>query len=229
MRGATGNIYVGLHEFPDMMLLLHFLRKEDLFLDIGANVGTFTVLASGVREATTWAFEPDPAALHALTRNIELNGLCDRVVVHDCALGDRDGSELFTAGLDTMNRIASVGEENTRVVSVRMIDELIGERRPVMIKMDVEGYEESVVRGAKHLLGRGDVKIVEIETVTPEVEEFFNRNEFRRGYYDPFGRHLTEYPHKGISSSNSLFVRDWDFVASRLITGPSVNVLGRSL
>jgi hypothetical protein len=37
---VTGNIYSGLFEFPDMAFLLHVLRKEDLFVDIGANVGT---------------------------------------------------------------------------------------------------------------------------------------------------------------------------------------------
>src|SRR5262245_33485687 len=63
MTGATGNVYVGLHEFTDMMFLLHFLRAGDLFLDIGANVGTYTVLASGVSKASTRAFEPDPVAL----------------------------------------------------------------------------------------------------------------------------------------------------------------------
>lgn len=35
--GLTGNIYTGFHEFPDMVFLLHFLRAEDLFVDIGAN------------------------------------------------------------------------------------------------------------------------------------------------------------------------------------------------
>src|SRR6266567_1067236 len=60
MTGATGNIYVGLHEFIDMIFLLHFLRPGDLFLDIGANVGSYTILASGVCKARTAAFEPDP-------------------------------------------------------------------------------------------------------------------------------------------------------------------------
>src|SRR5436305_706072 len=45
MTGATGNIYVGLHEFVDMLFTLHFLRQEDLFLDIGSNIGSYTVLA----------------------------------------------------------------------------------------------------------------------------------------------------------------------------------------
>jgi hypothetical protein len=73
MTGATGNVYVGLHEFYDMMFLLHFLRSGDLFLDIGANIGAYTVLASGVCRSETWAFEPDPTSVAALRRNIELN------------------------------------------------------------------------------------------------------------------------------------------------------------
>ncbi len=51
MTGATGNIYAGLHEFADMSFLLHFLRPNDLFVDVGANVGSYTVLASGVCKA----------------------------------------------------------------------------------------------------------------------------------------------------------------------------------
>ena len=60
MTGATGNVYVGLHEFSDMMLSLHFLREADHFLDVGANVGSYTILAAGVCKARVWAFEPAP-------------------------------------------------------------------------------------------------------------------------------------------------------------------------
>src|SRR5712672_1629721 len=42
--GLTGNIYAGLHEFPDMGFLLHFLREDDLFVDVGANAGSYTIL-----------------------------------------------------------------------------------------------------------------------------------------------------------------------------------------
>jgi len=56
MTGATGNIDCGLHEFADMAFVLHTLRAEDVFLDIGANVGTYSVLASDVCGARTIAF-----------------------------------------------------------------------------------------------------------------------------------------------------------------------------
>jgi len=47
MTGITGCIYSGLLEFEEMMFALHFLRADDLFVDVGANVGIYTILASG--------------------------------------------------------------------------------------------------------------------------------------------------------------------------------------
>jgi ribosomal protein L11 methylase PrmA len=91
MHGATRNIYVGLSEFADMMLALHFLRRGDLFLDIGANEGSYTILASGVCRATTWAFEPDPNAVRSLKRNLAINDLDELVTVYQLALGNADG------------------------------------------------------------------------------------------------------------------------------------------
>ena len=79
MTGVTGNIYAGLHEFADMAFVLHFLRAGDLFADVGANVGSYTILASGVVGCRTVAFEPDPVTAAALERNINLNKIAERV------------------------------------------------------------------------------------------------------------------------------------------------------
>jgi FkbM family methyltransferase len=207
MTGATGNIYAGLHEFCDMMLLLHFLRDGDLFLDIGSNIGSYTILASGVRRAITWAFEPDPDTVNALKRNIELNNLSDRVVIYELALGDRDGTVSFTRGLDTINRVASNGVPSTRNVSIRRLDALIGASRPLMIKMDVEGYEEPVVRGAHRLLASDSLKVVELETLTPEIEATFRHHGFSRAYYDPFRRALTTTPTPVLAGTTCSFNR----------------------
>jgi hypothetical protein len=57
MAGATGNVYVGLHEFADMSFVLHFLRPNDLFVDVGANIGSYTVLASAAVGANCVSFE----------------------------------------------------------------------------------------------------------------------------------------------------------------------------
>jgi hypothetical protein len=104
MTGATGNLYCGLHEIFDMMLLLHFLRANDPFLDIGSNIGSYAILASGGCGASTWAFEPDPVA--SLKRNVELNSLQHLITVQGIALGSSDCTVPFTVGQDTVNRVA---------------------------------------------------------------------------------------------------------------------------
>ena len=70
MTGTTGNISVGLHEFVDLAFLLRFLRPNDVFGGVGAKVGTYTVLAAGVCEAKTVAFEPDPGTVKHLIGNL---------------------------------------------------------------------------------------------------------------------------------------------------------------
>src|SRR5664279_482984 len=52
MTGATGNIYTGLHEFEDMMFLLHLLRRGDVFADVGANIGSYTLSLIHISEPT---------------------------------------------------------------------------------------------------------------------------------------------------------------------------------
>jgi FkbM family methyltransferase len=227
MTGATGNIYLGLHEFTDMGFLLHFLREGDLFLDVGANIGSYTILASGVCRATSWAFEPDPNTAAHLKRNISLNGLGDFTKVFECAVGDSRKQVSFTIGLDTINKVAESGE-NVRLVQQEKLDDIIGANEPIMMKMDVEGYEENAIRGASDLLRRSGMKAIEIETVNDNIVEMITSNNFKRAYYDPFSRRLTE-TENGLRQNNHLFVRDWPFIEKRVATAPKIEVLGRSI
>lgn len=228
MTGATGNIYAGLHEFVDMMLPLHFLREGDLFLDIGANVGSYTVLASGVCRAKTWAFEPDPGTSRHLKRNIAVNSLDALVTVHECALGAEQGEVAFTVGLDTVNKIAAANDKNVRMVRQERIDAVIAGSQPIMIKVDVEGAEEGVLQGAQALPADPCLKVIELETVSPESASILKHNQFERAYYDPFHHSLDRDP-IDLPSTNSLFVRDWSFVANRLATAKKVEILGRKI
>jgi len=228
MTGATGNIYVGLHEFFDMMIPLHLLRRNDLFLDVGANVGTYTVLASGICQATTYAFEPDPSTLCWLKRNIEVNRLEERVQVHDCALGARSGEAKFTVGLDTLNRFAGAGDAATRTVRMETLDNVVGNAQPVMMKVDVEGAELDVLLGAKCVVANPSLNVIEPETVSPQCAEMLSRHGFEIGRYDPFRRTLNR-DSAGRRSSNTLFVRDWSFVNERLQTAPPVEIFDREV
>jgi FkbM family methyltransferase len=100
MTGATGNLYCGLHEFYDMTFLIHFLRPEDFFVDVGANVGSYTVLAGSHVGARTFSVEPVPSTFSKLINNISINHLNERVTPFNLALGSKKGSVKFTSSFD---------------------------------------------------------------------------------------------------------------------------------
>src|SRR6476469_4166695 len=96
MTGATGNLYCGLHEFTDMGFVLHFLRKDDLFIDIGANIGSYTVLAGVHIGAKVVSVEPLPQTFEHLKSNIAINQISDNVMAYNFALGNEKGQISFT-------------------------------------------------------------------------------------------------------------------------------------
>jgi FkbM family methyltransferase len=226
MTGATGNIYYGLHEFADMAFLLHFLRPEDLFLDIGANVGTYTVLAGKVVGARVLAFEPHPTTADWLEANIRHNEIEDRATVHRVALSDHDGAGALTEGLDTMNRVVAVGEG--REVKLQTLDSLIAGQSPAMLKIDVEGHEPEVLAGAAATLANPSLLAIEIETVTPDILALLQAQGFVERFYDPFARALSEAP-VATACSNRLFLRDSAVIEERIRTAPRFAAAGSIL
>jgi FkbM family methyltransferase len=225
--GASGNIYAGLHEYPDMGFLIHFLRPNDLFVDVGANVGSWTVLASGLCRARTVAVEADPRTAEFLRRNIEANGIGELVSVETVAVGDRDGFIRFTVGRDTMNRIAEAGDASVQEVPVRRLDALLSDV-PTFLKLDVEGHEEAVIRGAAGFLHERKLMAVSTELCSPGVEAALTQAGLRRAWYDPDARCLTTAPN-GLAANNSLFVRDLDEARARIATAPRRSVVGKML
>lgn len=205
MTGATGNIYCGLHEYVDMRFVLDTLNPGNLFVDIGANAGSYTVLASKVRGARTIAVEPDPVTVRALWRNIEVNGIADKVRVVEAALGARAGTVSFTVGRDTINRVAQAGDENVRDVVVRTLDDVLGGEVPRVIKIDVEGYEAEVFKGAARTLTDPRLKAVITEAQDADVLAILKGAGFVQGYYDPRARKIR--CSSTISSQNALMVR----------------------
>ena len=152
--GLTGNIYTGLHEFPDMGFLLHFLRSDDLFVDVGANVGSYTILACSAVRARGIAFEPVPNTFHKLVENIRLNHLDDKVKCINKGLGSHEGNIAFTSENDTTNHVVASGEQCKNLINVEVVtlDTAINGNAPSLMKIDVEGYETPVLEGARNTL-----------------------------------------------------------------------------
>ncbi len=165
MTGATGNYYCGLHELSDMGFVLHALRSEDLFLDVGANIGSYTVLAAGAVGSRVISVEPIPVTCERLRKNVALNGLEARVLVIQKGLGSREDEVRFTVGLDTVNHVATDDEVSQSVVlPVTTVDRLCAENVPTVIKIDVEGFEDQVIAGAPSTLSSSSLLAVVMET-----------------------------------------------------------------
>lgn len=225
MAGATGNLYFGLHEFADMAFMLHFLRTDDLLLDIGANVGTYTVLAAKLCGARVMAFEPEPQTGLKLARNIAANAIGDRVELCRYALGAAEGEIGFTAGLDAMNHVTDDPALISQRVPIRRLDDGVGARSPIMIKIDVEGHEDAAFAGAETTLANPSLLAVEAETVSDEAHSRFLSLGFQQYWYDPVSRQLsaTEIDNK---ANNRCYLRNVDEVAKRLRDAPPVNLFG---
>lgn len=227
--GVTGNIYVGLHEFAEVAFVVHLLRPGELFADIGANAGTYTVLAAAVAGARVVAVEPVPDAADRLRANLELNQVAERVTVHRVAITNRPGTVRFTADADTVNRIAAGEEDGHHLIEVpaTTLDGLFAAEPPKVLKIDVEGHEAAVLEGARTLLATGAIMalVIEMGDRSSRAAEILQRERYASFSYDPFTRSLRPRFDLG-NGGNVIWVRDRAAVAHRLRAARPISVKG---
>ena len=126
-------------------------------LDVGANVGAYTMLFATWAGATgrVVAFEPASASRAGLARHLAINGLSDRVVVREEAVSDRTGRASFVdTGTHGDNRIVPDGTLEAGAVPTVTIDDVCAALNlvPDVIKIDIEGAELSALRGARRTI-----------------------------------------------------------------------------
>ena len=134
------------------------VRPGDLAIDVGANIGFFTVLCGLLAGpgGRVLAIEPMPSNINTMRRNLKLNGL-QNVEIVQCACSDFVGSGVFQDGENlSVGRLARSNVRGGRLVQISSIDSLLAsDDRPVrFIKVDVEGAELMVLHGAKKAIER---------------------------------------------------------------------------
>ncbi|HET8935687.1 MAG TPA: FkbM family methyltransferase [Polyangiales bacterium] len=236
MAGATGNVYAGLHEFEDMAFVLHALRPSDLFIDVGANIGSYSVLAAKAVGAQVVAFEPIASTFRHLLDNLALNVILDRVDAQQLCVGREVGTVSMTNEQDSVNHVVSGAESSAQTtVPVTTLDVALAGRVPFMLKLDVEGYELEALHGASQTLANSGVQclIVEINSSAERygqagtnVEALILSLGFTRCAYSPERRQLQPNAQNQV---NCLFVRDIDLVQRRVHEAPRFKVLNREL
>ena len=141
-------------DYPDhhtMRFIESYLRCGDSFLDVGANIGLYSILAAQVIGKNGWivAVEPDPVSANRFRENMEINHI-GNYELHKCAASNANGSARFLVGQDATNHIVAANEHSGTFIQVpvRRLDELTGERSFDLMKLDVEGTELMALRGA---------------------------------------------------------------------------------
>lgn len=236
--GLTGNIYAGLHEFEDMGFLLHFLREDDFFVDVGANSGSYTVLAGSAAGASGIAFEPVPDSYKRLIANVRLNNMDERVRCFNMGIGAKQDTMEFTADRDTTNHLLVSGEtcEKTVAVKITSLDEALAKCEcPTLLKIDVEGYETPVLQGADSLLRNHLLRAVIMELNGSgsrygfdelQLHQLMLDHEFKAYTYSPFSRTLVDLSGKNNAAGNTLYIRDKPFVVDRLKKAEKISIHG---
>jgi FkbM family methyltransferase len=154
---ASMVLYANPPDRPEMLTWRRVLGDGGLFIDVGANVGTYTLWAAE-HGAEVIALEPAADTFALLRENIALNRY--QVTALQVAAGDHCGTARFTAGLDAGNSLAADGLAVTPLVT---IDSLIGDRSVAGMKVDVEGFELDVLRGATRALAEHRIALLQIE------------------------------------------------------------------
>jgi FkbM family methyltransferase len=238
--GLTGNVYAGLHECADMAFLLHVLRAEDLFIDVGANAGSYTVLACAAAGATGYAFEPIPATHRRLMENVRLNHLETRVQCLNVGVGSEPGRLAFSDDLDTTNHVLPgvPHGQHALTVEVSTLDEIVRVVAPAVAKIDVEGFETQVIEGAAATLRNPLLHSVVMELNGSGARYGFDESRimetmfahgFRTYAYDWLERRLVHLDGKNVNTGNTLFIRDERFVADRIASAPTFELHGRQI
>jgi FkbM family methyltransferase len=150
-------LYANPPDLPEMLVWRQVLRDGGLFVDVGANVGTYTIWAAEAG-ADVIALEPAADTFGLLLENIALNGY--QVTALQAAAGDHCGSARFTVGRDAGNHLDPGGAAETSLVT---IDSLIGNRHVTGMKVDVEGFEIDVLRGCARALAEHRIGLIQLE------------------------------------------------------------------
>lgn len=173
------------HEPTLSQFLISYLKFKpgDIVIDIGANIGWYSLLLARLMpdDADVFAFEPDPLNFELLEHNIQLNGET-RITATPKALAAEDGVQrLYRHDSNNLGRHSLLQLQDGESVDVRTTsldkfwdDQKLGARLPRFIKIDIEGYELIALRGASEVLKRCPALLCE-----------FSPDYMRQGGIDP--------------------------------------------
>lgn len=196
---------MGVYEPPTAEVISALIEPGDTVLDVGANAGFFTLLASrrAGSQGKVLAFEPIPGVRAALQANLDLNRVRN-VTVFDRAASDRSGVITIYEGPEGHKGLSSLRplERASRKLEIQAlaIDDLLAELPPVrFVKIDVEGAELSALIGMQALIRRDRPYLV-IEFTDQYLRGFGHSGEMLGQWLSDQGYTLFEISDTGLSA-----------------------------
>jgi len=158
----------GRYEESYLNILRSFRRPDGVFLDLGANLGLFSIrMASWLKRGTIHAFEPNKEICELFRRSVFLNGFSDRIRVYGFGASDRDGLVSFVVPDAYSGGGRVVGEFSTEdhpSIEVRQLDTVLASLGSFDIaKIDVEGHEFNALVGMRDLVKRSPDSVILFE------------------------------------------------------------------
>lgn len=217
MTSASNAWYCGLYEYEEMSFLFDCLDRNELFVDIGANIGAYTILAAS-KGSKVISIEPIPSSFEILKKNILLNGFSDTVDIFNIAISDKDENLNFSNNLDALNHVLVNGEKYSDIINIPAVklDQILKGRVPKFIKIDVEGFESKVINGAENIFSHSDLKCIIIELIGGGKNYGFDENVLHQklltyGFstytYIPSTKKLVNLERKKNNSKNTIYLK----------------------
>jgi len=163
-----------IYEKAETSVFHELIERGMTALDLGANIGYFTLIAAKLvgPEGKVFAFEPEPENFSLLQRNVSINGY-ENVTLVQKAVSDKNGVEELYLCSDSWGHSLSSFKRDEGLLSVPVtsLDQFFSEDVAIdFIKMDVEGAEGKAAQGMARILGKGDVKVMVVEFHPEELE-----------------------------------------------------------
>jgi FkbM family methyltransferase len=160
MGGPFNLLNGGRYEEENFEALLSFVKDDTAFLDIGANLGIYTLRMGRRigREGKVYSFEPHPKLNELLSRNVHINGLSERVHCFKLGLSDQNSTATFQYPIGHLGggHVGGSGSGNGHIAveaEIRRLDDLLGDDFCCdLVKIDVEGHEINVLNGMKRIV-----------------------------------------------------------------------------
>ena len=174
-------MYNWMIDWEEFNLIKKFVAKNDLCIDVGANMGYYTIWFSKFSN-NIYSFEPNPVNYNRLKRNIAVNNSFDSAKTFEVALGEKDDTAVLTKNLDIKNHILPFDSvEGGDVVALKRLDSILSENKITDIaylKIDVEGFEIDVLKGLGDYFINHKVDIIQIEINSAIKNSAYSLNDF---------------------------------------------------